>query len=252
MTVAPKDRLSGARDVAGPLASIQPVRGAPGYSGSVRGRISDYVYEELGEAIRSLRLEPGAALSEPAVAAWLHVSRAPVREAFTRLADQRLITIVPQVGSRVAPISLRDVADAVFVRSALEKEAFREAIASDRVDTELLQRSIQLNREAFVRADVEAFLETDEQIHLEVFRLAGAPQLWELVRGLKVHLDRLRRLHLGTALSDSTVLIEHQQICDALAARDEAAGMAVIHEHSHRIVSQTDRLRAEFPTYFGA
>ena len=42
------------------------------------------------------------------------------------------------------------------------------------------------------------------------------------------------------------------QICDALAARDEAAGMAVIHEHSHRIVSQTDRLRAEFPTYFGA
>lgn len=106
-----------------------------GMPNRTRNCISDLVYEELSEAIRSLRLPPGASLSEPAVAAWLQVSRAPVREAFTRLADQNLITIVPQVGGQVAPISIAGVEDAVFVRNALEKAAF-----------ELRSRSIRSTR----------------------------------------------------------------------------------------------------------
>jgi DNA-binding GntR family transcriptional regulator len=62
-------------------------------------RVSDRVYAELVSAIRELRLPPGTSLPETELAARLHVSRTPLREAIARLADSRLVTVVPQVGS---------------------------------------------------------------------------------------------------------------------------------------------------------
>jgi DNA-binding GntR family transcriptional regulator len=232
------------------LGALEPAGSAPGHATSTRGRISDYVYDELCEAIRSLRLQPGAPLSEPAVATWLGVSRAPVREAFTRLADQRLITVVPQVRSQVAPISMRDVGDAVFVRSSLETGAFRQAITAGELDLAELQNVVDLNREAFERQDAEAFFDTDEQLHRLVFALAGVAHLWGYVRGMKINLDRLRHLSLGVAVDNAELHVEHQAIVDAIANRDESSGMAVIHRHSHRVLTDTTRLRSEFPDYF--
>jgi DNA-binding GntR family transcriptional regulator len=223
---------------------------APPYSGGARVRISDFVYSELSEAIRELRLTPGTPLSEPAVAASLQVSRAPVREAFTRLADQGLVTIVPQVGSQVAPISMTAVNDAVFIRSALEKSAFQQAIGFDDLDTAELQELADRNRDAATRGDLEAFMQTDEELHQLVFALAGVPQIWQVVRGAKVHLDRLRRLNLPSAIANPEIPAEHQHIVDAIAGRHEAAGLRVIHRHSTRIIGDTGKLRQEFPDYF--
>jgi DNA-binding GntR family transcriptional regulator len=232
------------------LDGLAGLTSAPPYAGGARVRISDFVYNELSEAIRELRLPPGTPLSEPAVAASLQVSRAPVREAFTRLADQGLVTIVPQVGSQVAPISMAAVNDAVFIRSALEKSAFQQAIGFEDLDASGLQELADRNSEAAERGDLEDFIQTDEELHQLVFALAGVPQIWQVVRGAKVHLDRLRRLNLSAAIANPEVTAEHQMIVDAVAARDESAGLRVIHRHSHRIIADTGNLREEFPEYF--
>ncbi|GAA4342102.1 GntR family transcriptional regulator [Microbacterium rhizosphaerae] len=232
------------------LDALEPIGSGPGCPPTARGRISDYVYDELCEAIRSLHLQPRAPLSHAAIAMWLGVSRAPVQEAFTRLADQRLITIVPRVRSQVAPISMTDVRDAVFVRNSLETEAFRRAIAACHVDVSELQSVVDLNRAAFDRRDAHAFFETDELLHRLVFDLAGLSHLWGFVRGMKINLDRLRHLSLGVAVDDPALCIEHQAIADALANRDEDAGIAAIHVHSHRALADCARFRTSFPDYF--
>ena len=46
--------------------------------------------------------------------------------------------------------------------------------------------------------------------------------------------------------------MEHQQIVDALVARDAGAGADVIHRHSHRILGDTVKLRAAYPDFFVA
>ncbi|GAA1963932.1 GntR family transcriptional regulator [Microbacterium deminutum] len=229
------------------LEAAAPVTAIPT---PTRTRISDVVYEELREAIRSLRLPPGAPLSEPAVAAWLEVSRAPVREAFTRLADQKLITIVPQVGSRVAAISMSGVQDAVFIRNALEKSAFEQAIALEHLDTTELQALVDRNGAAALRGDAEDFFASDEQLHQLIFALAGVPRMWQIVRSTKVQLDRLRQLNLGAAMANAEVLAEHQGIVDALDAQDAVAGAQIIHKHSHRVLTDTTKLREEYPDFF--
>jgi len=234
-------------------------------------RLSDGVYTELSEAIRSLELPPGTKLSEPTLAARLGVSRVPVREAIARLADQRLVTVTPQVGTRVAPILMSEVENACFIRSSLEAGALRRAIArgsgregeqgfgpglehgrESRLDLAGLHGILASNRAFFDAGDADGFFATDELLHQAVFALAGVPQVWDVVRGVKVHLDRLRHLHLPHVMASSDVIDEHTQIVEALERGDAEGGEAVIRRHASRIIADSDELRARYPDYFPA
>ena len=213
--------------------------------------MSDWVYTELSEAIRSLELPPGTRLSEPTLAERLRVSRVPVREAIGRLADQGLVTVVPQVGTRVAPILLSEVENACFIRSSLEAGALRQAIArGPDLDLAELHGILASNRAFFDAGDFDGFFATDELLHQAVFGLAGVPQVWEVVRGVKVHLDRLRHLHLPHAMASSDIIDEHTQIVEALERGDAVAGEAVIRRHAYRIIADSGELRVQYPDYF--
>src|ERR687894_38551 len=81
----------------------------------------------MRDAIVRVDLAPGQRLSENELAGQLGVSRTPVREALARLRDERLVAVVPQLGTFVTRISTGAVGDAQFVREALECAAIREA-----------------------------------------------------------------------------------------------------------------------------
>jgi DNA-binding GntR family transcriptional regulator len=219
-------------------------------------RLSDWVYSELSEAIRNLELPPGAKLSEPTLAVRLGVSRVPVREAIARLADQRLVTVTPQVGTRVAPILMSEVESACFIRSSLEAGALRQAIAradsGPAPDLEELRGILAANRVFFDAGDAGGFFATDEMLHQAVFALAGVPQVWDVVRGVKVHLDRLRHLHLPHAMASSDIMNEHTWIVEALEQADAVGGEAVIRRHAYRIIADSGEIRAQYPEYFPA
>jgi DNA-binding GntR family transcriptional regulator len=216
-----------------------------------RQRISDWVYDEICEAIRDMSLPPGTPISEPSLAAQLNVSRAPVREALTRLADQRLVVVTPQVGTRVAPILMGDVAEACFVRSALEVSAFETAVARPDLDTTELRRIFEAGARAAQEHDAEGFFEADEQLHQKVFALAGFPHVWDVLRGVKLNLDRLRRLHLADALDNPDITAEHRTIVDSLEKGDLPTGLQAIRRHAHRILTDSDdAFRSRSPEYF--
>src|SRR5690348_8682679 len=121
------------------------------------------VYANLRDAIVRAELAPGRQLSENELAASLGVSRTPVREALQRLRDDRLVEIVPQLGTFVSPISGRAVADAQFIREALECAAVRaaaERITAD--DIEELEQNLAAQERARDRADLDAFYLLDD------------------------------------------------------------------------------------------
>lgn len=213
-------------------------------------RISDSVYEALTEAIRDLRLLPGAPISEPSVAEWLNVSRSPVREAIARLVDLGLVTVKPQVGSYIAPISLQEVEEAAFIRSALETSAFKRAIRDGAPDTTEIQRLVDMNKTAAESGDIETFFDTDEKLHQNVFELAGLGRIWNVVRRTKIQLDRLRRLSLPRVMSNPVLVEEHQLIVDCLRTRNEQLGVEVIERHATRIFHTIEDHRSLYPDYF--
>lgn len=229
-------------------AVIAPLRGVE--RGRARERISDRVHHELESAIRELRLAPGALLSETELAVQLGVSRTPVREALSRLVDQRLVTVFAQVGTTVSLIDPAEVAEGCFIRSALETAAFRRACAAEQRDVTGLHQILARQERALSEQDGNAFFESDEALHQEVFRLAGYPTVWDLVRGSKSQLDRLRRLHLPEALASREVLDEHVRIVALLQVGDPDAGAELVEQHAFRILTMVSSTRADHPEYF--
>src|SRR4051794_32801525 len=92
---------------------------------SRRGPARAQAYTALRDAIVSAQLAPGRQISENELASLLGVSRTPIREALQRLSEERLVAIVPQLGTFVTHISEAGLSDAQFVREALECAAIR-------------------------------------------------------------------------------------------------------------------------------
>lgn len=225
--------------------SLNPVARA-----SARDRISDRVHKELAQAIRDLRLAPGATLSETELSRHLGVSRTPVREAISRLSDQGLVSVIPQVGTRVALIDLEEVEEACFVRCALEVAAFEKACEKPEKDLGLLRGILRRQEEAFVSQDVDAFFGSDDDLHGEIFSLAGYPRVWNLVRRSKLQLDRVRRLALPELMVTRTLVAEHTRIVDLLEASDVAQGIQLVEEHALHVLKFAPTIRSQWPSYF--
>jgi GntR family transcriptional regulator, rspAB operon transcriptional repressor len=84
------------------------------------------VYCILREWLISTKLPPGEFLSEAELAAQCKTSRTPVREACTRLMQDKWLSRIPRKGFLVTPISVRDIVDMYNYRKLLECFAVKE------------------------------------------------------------------------------------------------------------------------------
>ena len=215
------------------------------------GSARDRVYLTLREAIVSAELEPGRRLSENELAERLGVSRTPVREALVRLRDERLVAIVPQLGTFVTLISTEGVADAAFVREALECAAIR--LATERAGEEELAE-LQANLAAQDRAqeagDADAFDALDDALHRRLCELSGHEIAWSLSRRANGHLDRVRRLSLPEPGYLGEMVAEHREVVAAVAHRDLDQAETALRRHLQMVLSSLGRIREVHPDYF--
>ena len=96
-------------------------------SGAVGMRQSELAYLQLRTEIVTLAVQPGDPLSESVTAARLGISRTPVREAIQKLAQENLVTMIPERGAFVAAFSRTDIIELFQLRLALEPVASRLA-----------------------------------------------------------------------------------------------------------------------------
>ena len=215
------------------------------------GSAGNQVYVALREAIVSAELEPGRRLSENELAAWLGVSRTPVREALVRLRDERLVAIVPQLGTFVTLISPDALADAAFIREALECSAIRLAteLATER-DLEELQANLAAQDRAEQTGDIEAFDRLDEALHRMLCELSGREIAWSLSRRANGHLDRVRRLSLPEPGYLAEMVSEHRAVVAAIADHDTDRAETALRHHLRMVLSSLPSIQAAHPDYF--
>jgi DNA-binding GntR family transcriptional regulator len=208
------------------------------------------VYANLRDAIVRAELEPGRQLSENELAASLGVSRTPVREALVRLRDDRLVEIVPQLGTFVSPISTRAVADAQFIREALECAAVRAAAARVTAeDIETLEQNLGAQERARDSADFDAFYVLDDGFHQAICDLSGRA-VWAITQRAKGHLNRIRRLSLPMPSYLSEMIVEHRAIVMHLAEQDPDGAEAALRHHLQMVLREVPRIREQHPDFF--
>jgi DNA-binding GntR family transcriptional regulator len=209
------------------------------------------VYATLRDAIIRAELEPGRRLSENELAAWLGVSRTPIREALVRLRDERLVAIVPQLGTFVSRVSPQAVSDANFIREALECAAVRSAATlATEDDIALLEENLRAQERADEHADFDAFYVLDEEFHRQLCDLSGHATVWSVSQRAKGHLNRIRRLSIPMPSYIGEMIAEHRAVVSAVAEHDRDEAETCLRHHLRMVLREIPQIRAAHPDYF--
>jgi DNA-binding GntR family transcriptional regulator len=209
------------------------------------------VFHELRNAIVTMALTPGQALSENEIAVRLGVSRQPVREAFIKLSEAGLVSIRPQRGTFVVKISVKQVTDARFVREAVEVAVVRKACTTLTPDMlRNLNAILAAQKLATVEAVPARFLALDEAFHRALALGAGCDYAWRVVEEVKAQMDRVRYLSLPQATPIARLVGQHAAILAAIEARDPDRAEAAIRTHLSEILASLPVLAQQYPELF--
>jgi len=216
---------------------------------STRTTVADQIFDELYQNVISLKLPPGAKISEAEIAKTMDVSRQPVRDAFFRLKNLGFLEIRPQRATTVSKISENAVMQARFIRTALEIETIRVACEKfTDEDMDAIAAILDRQRRALDTQEKLLFHQLDDLFHWQICERSGLGFIWKLIQENKAHMDRVRYLSLSFA-SDK-VYDDHMKIFNGLKNRDPDIAIEHMREHLSTILSHFDRIRDMHLMYF--
>jgi DNA-binding GntR family transcriptional regulator len=192
------------------------------------------VYQILREWLVTVKLAPGEFLSELDLAVKCRTSRTPVREACTRLMQDKWLSRIPRKGFMVTPISVRDIIDMYEYRKLLE--CFAAEKVAETATTEQVEdlRSIVVP-ETVPNAELAAILRANTNFHRRLSELAGNQRV---VNQLNLTLGYVSRLD---TLCTQTVpgWIGHAEILEAIETHQPAQARRAMEVH---IESSRDKM----------
>lgn len=208
------------------------------------------VYEHLRTLIVELQIKPGTVLPRNQLVEYFGLSHTPIRDALTRLDDERLVEIFPQHLTRVRGIDLDSARQAHFLRVSLELEMVHLLAQAPNPELEKSLLGLVAQQQASLDAgDLETFTTVDQMFHKKMYLAAQMPDLWTVVRNLSGNLDRLRRLHLPLNNKADSIMAQHSEIARSIGLGDPARAQAAIRSHLSGTLSELDTLRDKYPDY---
>ena len=186
--------------------------------------LTDLAYAHLEELIVTLKLRPGAAVSEAELSDLTGIGRTPIREALQRLAREKLVNILPRRGIVVCEINVGTQLKLLEVRRELERLIARSA--ARRATGEERARFRELARD-FVKSaksdDDVTFMRTDREFNGLCSQAAHnefAASAMALMHSLS---RRFWYLHYKQAADMPLTAKLHADIATAIAEGDEEA-----------------------------
>jgi DNA-binding GntR family transcriptional regulator len=209
----------------------------------------------LRQQIIRLELAPGAAISENDLASQLGVSRTPVREALLLLQEEGLVEVYPRIGSVVSRVNPKRIAEAQFLREAVEVASLRSLAEPSPADgpvpdRDQLAAALGENLDEQLGADTARFFELDEQFHKGLMQLAGHGGSWTSVAQAKAHLDRARLLIIRDVSDNSQLVKEHRTILESTLDGDITAATSALTAHLRQIFTDIKTVQESAPELF--
>lgn len=210
-----------------------------------RALLRDDVHQRLRDAIVDGTLAPGERLRDQDVAAWLGVSRTPVREALLRLGQAGLVQTAPGRSTTVATLDARAIRDAQAVVASMHRLAVEQAVPQlGPADLDSMRAANEQFASALRRGDAEAAVAADDAFHAVAVHAAGNAAIESVLDQFTPVLRRLERLRFGSLSGRDSVAL-HERIVELCAAGDPAAAAEVAHETWQTLRPLIETLEAE-------
>ncbi len=208
------------------------------------------LHEQVATRLRTMlvegRIAPGAKLNERELCEQLRVSRTPLREAIKLLAAEGLVDLLPNRGAVAVKLGEADVRNAFELLAHLE--GLSGDLAAQRItDAELAEiRALHYEMMAcFARSDLSGYYRINALIHAAINQAAANPVLTKTYREINARVQALRFRTNQDGAKWKQAVKEHEQMIQALEARDSAAIRSILILHlQHKRDSVLDSLRA--------
>ena len=212
--------------------------------------VRDWTFRTILHNLVNLVLPPGSAVSENDVASSLGISRTPVRETFIRLAQDGLLDVYPQKGTYVSLVDEQRVEEGRYMRLCLETHTMELACeVRSSEDLVALEANLQRQRLAVNERNPSRFFSLDEDFHRLVFVTCGKERIWEAIRKMSSHFDRVRMLSLH-ATNWYKIIAQHRFLLDVIGNRNHWKAREAVNEHLTKVNYDLGKLRREYPSYF--
>lgn len=209
---------------------------------------SEFVYNELSQALSSLELRPGTSLSESRVAQRLGVSRTPVREALRRLELEGMVE-QPDGGTFIVRgVDLQDIDEICDVLELLDTYVVERActrLTSGQKD-EILALAEEMT-DAAALGDHSRWNAADLRFHELIQEAAGNQLVHNLARQTRARVHRFWSASVReNRLVDCSV--EHLDIARAITAADsDQAKLLAVGHVNHMRASLRDLVERAAP-----
>lgn len=205
------------------------------------------IYERVVSAILDHRLPPGTKLGEDKLASAFGVSRTRIRPALVRLANEQVVTLVPNRGATVAQPTEQEAREVFEVRRLIEPTLVELFIAkADEADMRQLKRCIDDEEAARLAGDRHRAIRLSGDFHLQIAERAGHQTLGRILRELTSRTSLILMTY-STARGDiredrdgaaACRCREHRVLLDAIRLRDAREAARHMREHLTRLESQ--------------
>ena len=193
------------------------------------------IAESITTAIVERRLMPGTKLAEQKIADVFKVSRTLVRQALMQLSRDKLITLEPARGARVAEPSVEEARQVFEARNMLETAMIKRAATElTREQIAELRAHLKAEADAVKRTDVSGRTRLLADFHVVVAQMLGNQVLADMIGDL-VSRSSLIALMYQSAHSAEHSYEEHVAIVDALEARDVRGAVKLMESHLHNV-----------------
>lgn len=203
---------------------------------------SDSIVEKVYLRIRDMAIDydfkPGERLNEVALSKELGVSRTPLREALNRLSIEGLLRFTPGKGFFCRDLEVQEIFELYELRKSLEVAALRLSIqrATDAQIQETLTFLEATGPEAGERSVAE-LVTLDEAFHERLMAMAGNAEMLRVLKNVNARIRFVRWIDMGRGDRPASQR-EHHLLLEALLARDEAGGVAILEQHIARRMDQ--------------
>lgn len=189
------------------------------------------VYLGIKREIFDFRLLPGDRFTESEIAARLHVSRTPVREALYRLEREGYLQVQFRSGWSVRELDFRQFDDLYDLRIALESASVQTLCERDDLpDLEAL-KSVWLVAPNRRQRDGEQVCALDEAFHSTLVAATGNREMMRCHQEVTDRIRLLRRLDFTEPARITATYEEHAQILRAVLRGNAQRATALLRRH---------------------
>ncbi|ARU88762.1 GntR family transcriptional regulator [Pseudomonas sp. M30-35] len=202
------------------------------------GTQDDVVYAHIFDAILEQRLAPGTKLSEEALGEIFGVSRTIIRRALSRLAHEGVVLLRPNRGAVVASPSVEEARQIFYARRMVERAITELAVQYATIDQlNELRQMVEDEQTSFSRGDRGAGIRLSGEFHLKLAEAAKNAPLVSFQRSLVSQTSLIIAQYESGSRSHCSY-DEHNQLIDAIEARDTERAVNLMMHHMDHIDSK--------------